>query len=417
MKNFVGFNEALDLTLSHVQVAGTETLPLKRLTGRILSEDIVSKVDSPSTSTSLMDGYAVLSDDLMEAGRESLIKLEIKGHLTAGSSLKMGITRGQAIRVTTGAPIPGGADAVLKEEFCQPRDDEITCFDKAEPGQAILRKGTDIQRGETTALRGEHLSPPLIGLMASAGLAEAPVYRSPHVAVIATGDEVVAPGDPLPEGKLYASNMVEISSWLSMMGLPFLTELVPDRKEDIEAAIIKHLPLVNVFITSGGAWGSERDLIIRVLEGLNWQGVYHRVRMAPGKSVGFGLLEKNPFFCLPGGPSSNEMAFLQLALPGLLAMEGYRHPLFPLVSARLTETVRGHKDWTQFLHAHLVRGEDHLMVRPSRERSRLRSMARKEALIIIPEGCGELAEGEKIDIQLLTPFVPGRRPQGSKADG
>lgn len=409
MKNFVGFDEALDLTLSHVHVTGRETLPLSLLTGRILSEDIFSRVDSPSISTSLMDGYAVLSNDLVGAMRESPIGLKIVGRMTAGGPREMDITRGQAIKVTTGAPLPPGADAVLSEEVCCRRDDEIICFGAADPGQHILRKGADIRRGEMTASRGVRLSPALIGLIASAGLADAPVYKSPHVAVIATGDEVVAPGRPLPEGKLYASNMVEISSWLSLIGLPFQTELVHDRKEDIESAILKHLPHADAFITSGGSWGSERDLVIRVLEGLNWQGIYHRVRMAPGKAVGFGLLEKRPFFCLPGGPSSNEMAFLQLALPGLLAMEGYRHTLFPVVKVRLIESVQGNKDWTQFLHARLVKGEEHLMVRLARERSRLQSMARKEALIIIPEGCEELAEGEQIDIQLLIPFSPRLR--------
>ncbi|UCF57671.1 MAG: molybdopterin molybdotransferase MoeA [Deltaproteobacteria bacterium] len=405
MKKFIGFNEALELTLSSVSTAGAETLPLHRLTGRILSEDIISNVDCPSIDSSLKDGYAVISRDLTGASRENLIKLKVTGHTVAGSSSKLGIAAGQAIEITTGAPIPDGANAVLSEEFCFRRDDEIHCFNTAGPGQNVFRKGTDIQSGETVASKGEQISPALLGLVASAGLEKAAVYKSPSVAVIATGDEVVAPGDPLPEGKLYASNMVEICSWLSLFGLPFQTELVRDRKEEIRLAIVKHLPHVDAFVTSGGAWGSERDLIIRVLESLSWQGIYHRVRMGPGKAVGFGLLEKKPFFSLPGGPPSNEMAFVQLALPGLLAMESYRHPLFPWVAARLGETVRGDKDWTQFVHARLVKGEDHLTVQPARQESRLQSMAKKEALIIIPEGREELACGEEIDIQLLIPLA------------
>lgn len=406
MRNLIGFKEALDLTLSSVPIAGTETLPLHRSAGRILSEIMVSKVDCPSTDSSLKDGYAVVSTDIKEASQGNLIKLKIVGRIIAGSSLRLGLTRGQAIEITTGAPIPEGATAVLSGEFCHRKDDEIHCFNTADPGRNIYKKGSDIQIGESVASKGEQLSPALIGLMASAGLEKVPVYKSPRVAVIATGDEVVAPGAPLPEGKLYASNMVEICSWLFLFGLPFRTELVPDRKEEIESAIVKHLPHVDAFVTSGGAWGSERDLIIRVLAALNWQSIYHRVRMGPGKPVGFGLLEKRPFFCLPGGPPSNEMAFLQLALPGLLAMEGYRHPLFPVVAARLTETVRGDKDWTQFVHARIVKGDDGLMVHPARQESRLQSMARKEALIVIPEGCEELSSGEDVDIQLLIPLAP-----------
>ncbi len=222
------------------------------------------------------------------------------------------------------------------------------------------------------------------------------------MAVIATGDEVVAPGKPLPEGKLYASNMVEICSWLSLLGLDYEAELVPDRKEDIASAITKHLPQVDLFLTSGGAWGSEKDLILDVVESLNWQGRYHRVRMGPGKPVGFGLLQDKPFFFLPGGPPSNEMAFLQLAVPAVLKMTGGDPVLFPLASARLAKTVTGKKTWTDFVHARLENREDQLWVHPARLKSGLQSMARKEALIIIPEDRDELTAGETIAIQLYS---------------
>ena len=406
MKTFIGFEKALELTLSSVPIIGTETLPLHRLAGRVSSEEVVSRVDCPSVDSSLKDGYAVVSNDLKEASREHLVTLKVIGRMTAGGPSTLATTKGQAIEITTGAPIPEGADAVLSAEFCRRKDDEIHCFNTADPGRNIFRKGTDIQAGKNVASKGEMLSPALVGLLASAGLVEVPVYKSAQVAVIATGDEVVAPGEPLQVGKLYASNMVEICAWLSLFGLSFRTALVPDRKADIESAILRHVPHVDAFVTSGGAWGSERDLIIRVLEDLNWQGIYHRVRMGPGKAIGFGLLQEKPFFCLPGGPSSNEMAFLQIALPGLLAMESYPHPIFPSVAARLTETVRGDKDWTQFIHARIEKEENTLMVYPAKQESRIQSMARKEALIVIPEGCEELSQGEEIVIQLLIPLSP-----------
>ena len=401
MKNFIGFTEALELTVSSVPRGGTESLALDRLAGRICSEDIVSMVDCPSVDSSLKDGYAVISSDLKEGSAENLIRLNVTGQVTAGSSSKLALSEGQAIQITTGAPIPKGANAVLSSEFCHRRGDDIYCFNTAEPGRNIFTKGVDIGAGETVASKEDLLSPPLIGLLASAGLEKVRVYRSPRVAVIATGDEVVAPGAPLAEGKLYASNMVEICSWLSLFGLSFRTRLVADSREEIESTILDDLSHVDAFITSGGAWGSERDLIIKVLERLRWQGVYHRVRMGPGKAVGFGLLEKKPFFCLPGGPPSSEMAFLQLALPGLLAMEGHQHSPFPSVSARLTETVKGDEDWTQFIHARIEEHKDAILVHPAKAESRLQSMARKDALIVIPEGCKELSRGALIHVQRL----------------
>ncbi|MGD8520224.1 MAG: molybdopterin molybdotransferase MoeA [Desulfobacterales bacterium] len=401
MKTLISFKEALYLTLSNVHAVRTEILPLHQLSRNILSEDIVSKVDCPSTSSSRKDGYAVISEDLTGASHQNLVKLNIIGSLVAGDHPKLTLSSGQAVRVTTGAPLPQGCDAVISEEFCRLSGDFIYAVNTAGSGRNILEKGSDIRQGEAIAVKGEKLSPALIGLLASAGLDGAAVHKAPNVAVIATGDEVVAPGKPLPEGKLYASNMVELCAWLSYHDLSHTAELVKDHREDIRSAITKQLSTADVFITSGGAWGSEKDLIIKVAENLNWQGIFHRVRMGPGKPVGFGLLGKKPIFILPGGPPSNEMAFLQLALPALLKMKGDQPIAFPVARARLAETVRGHLDWTDFIHARLEKREGQLVVHPAKLKSRLQSMARKEALIMIPENRKEITAGETTEIQIM----------------
>ena len=403
MKKFIGYKEALDLTLSSVSLGSTETLPLERLVGRTLAEDIVARVDCPSVSTSRKDGFAVVAADLSQADEQHPVRLKVRGNLTAGDRRQLAITRGQTVRVTTGAPLPEGADAVLAEEFCRRHSDVIEAFNTADAGRNIQQQGRDIRIEDAIAARGVKLNPAQIGLLAAAGLAAAEVYRYPKVAVIATGDEVVAPGRKLRKGQLYASNMVELCAWLTQLGLPCVAELVADKKEDIKKAIEKHLPDVDAFFTSGGAWGSERDLILDVVAELNWQGIYHRVRMGPGKPVGFGLLNGKPFFCLPGGPSSNEMAFSQLGLPALLKMGGESPVAFPTIPANLTQAVTGKKEWTDFIHARLEKRQDGLFVHPARLKSALQSMAQKQALIIIPEDREEFAAGETIDIQLISP--------------
>jgi molybdopterin molybdotransferase len=404
MKTFISFEEALDLTLTNVFPGKTEILPLDQLTGKILAEDIIAKVDSPSSASSRKDGFAVISADLSNATENNPAKLKILGHLSAGDVSNLQITSGQTVRVTTGAPLPEGADAVLSEEFCEPSTDAINAYGKAEAGRNILVLGADIRRGEKVAVKGEKLSPALIGLLASAGLDSAPVHKAPKVAVIASGDEIVAPGKPLPDGKLYASNMIEICSWLTAYGFSNLNVLVGDSRKQIQDAITHCRSEADAFITSGGAWGSERDLILKVVEALNWRGIYRRVRMGPGKPAGFGLLEQKPFFILPGGPSSNEMAFLQLALPAIMKMKGEISFSFPVVRAQLAEDVHGHKDWTQFIHARLEKEKNQLIVRPAKLKSRLISMARKNALIIIPEDREEWIAGDTIDIQFLCPL-------------
>lgn len=405
MKTFIGFDEALELTMGNVSTGEIEVLPLAQLTGRIVAEDIYSRVDSPSSTSSRKDGYAVMSSDLAAVGEETPVELKIVGQLAAGDHANLQIASGQTVRVTTGAPIPEGADAVLSEEFCDSSADTITARRIAEEGRNVLRRGTDIRQGEQVAAKSEKLSPALIGLLASAGLDRVPVYRLPTVAVIASGNEVVAPGEPLSDGKLYASNMVEIGSWLTYYGLSYSAELVSDNASEIQSAITSRLSQADVFITSGGAWGSEHDLMLEVVEKLGWQGIYRRVRMGPGKPVGFGLLKQKPFFILPGGPPSNEMAFLQLALPAIMKMTGDAGFSFPIARAQLAETVSGHKDWTQFIHARIEADKHQLIVKPAKLKSRLVSMARKDALIIIPEGWEEWIAGEVIDIQLLNSDV------------
>lgn len=404
MKTFIGFEEALELTLANVVAGETEVLILDQLTGKILSEDIVAKVDSPSHASSRKDGYAVISTDLAGATEKNPVKLKVLGQLAAGEVSNLQIIAGQAVRVTTGAPLPHGANAVLSEEFCKRSGNEIMAGNLAEEDRNILERGTDIRQGQAVAQKGEKLTPALIGLLAAAGVDRAPVHKAPKIAVIASGDEVVAPGKPLPDGKLYASNLVEICSWLTFYGLASTAVLVGDSRQELQAAVASQLLEADAFITCGGAWGSERDLILDVVQDLKWSGIYRRVRMGPGKPVGFGLLKQKPFFILPGGPPSNEMAFLQLALPAIMKMKGEINFSFPRVRAQLEETVCGHKDWTQFIHARLEKEKSQLIVKPFKIKSRLISMARKEALIIIPEGWEKWIAGEIIDIQLLPPF-------------
>jgi molybdopterin molybdotransferase len=403
MRAFIGFNEALELTMAHVATCGVQEVALLQAVGRILAGDVVACVDSPSISTSRKDGFAVVSRDLYQAAADAPVALKLAGSLSAGDTQVLRIAAGTTVRVTTGARLPDGADAVLAEEFCRVAGDVVIGTNTASAGRNILRRGTDVAAGARVAGDGEKLSPPLLGLIAAAGHGTVTTYRPPRAVVIATGDEVVAPGEPLPEGRLYASNMVTICGWLAARGIPFETAIVKDRREDIRAAIHSRLPRADVFLTSGGAWGSEKDLILQVLEALNWTGIYHRVRMGPGKPVGFGLLERKPFFVLPGGPPSNEMAFLQLALPALLKMKGDSPRVFPVASARLAATVTGEKGWTEFVHARLETRTDGLHAHPARLKSRLVSMARKQALIMIPEDRAEIAAGEMIEIQVVDP--------------
>ena len=402
MKNRISFQEALGLIVRNVSPGAPEEVELAELNDRILAEDTVALVDSPSLDASLKDGYAVRSGDVERACPEQPVPLRLISFQAAGQQGGSVLLPGTAIRVMTGARLPEGSDAILAGEFAREENGTVWCINTAGPGRNVLFRGTDVRAGQVVANRGERLHPALIGLLAAAGLDRATVFTRPRVAVIGTGDEVVAPGNPLPSGKLYASNITESLAWLNAFGLNGShCRIVPDRAETIRSVIEEMAPLADAFITSGGAWGSERDLVIQVLEEMKWEGIFHRVRLGPGKAVGFGLLAGKPFFMLPGGPPSHEIGFLLLAFPGLMRMAGWEDSLFPVVKARLEETVTGQADWTQCLHARLDETIQGLTVRAMKTASRLSGMARKDGLIIIPEGVSELTAGSTVNVLLV----------------
>ena len=175
----------------------------------------------------------------------------------------------------------------------------------------------------------------------------------------------------------------------------------PDHEAEIRTAIETVMKDTDVLLTSGGAWKSERDLTIRVLEGMGWKPLFRGVRMGPGKAVALGLLDGIPVFCLPGGPPSNETAFLQIVLPALMIMSGRAEAPFRYQTARLSDRVTGDKTWTQFIYADLTEKSDECWTVPLRLKSRLRSQACARAVIRIDEGRERLDEGSRISVQVL----------------
>lgn len=404
----IGLGEARGLVRRTLAPLDAEEVSLLRAPGRVLAREVRARTDSPSADVSLKDGYAVRSRDTVRATKERPAQLRILGSRFAGEKGETRMGPGACVKITSGAVVPGKADAVVGIEFCKENGKGILVSEPVAPGLNILGQGTDIAAGATLGGAGDRLNPGKVGWLAAAGLHRVPVHRLPKVALVATGDEVIAPGAPLERGQLYASNLVTLSAWLCVFGISSETRILPDRREDLMEGLPRALEGNDALLTSGGAWGSERDLVVGVLDGLGWQRIFHRVRMGPGKAVGFGMLEGRPVFCLPGGPPSNEMAFLQLALPGILQLAGWREAAFPSLTARLTEAVRGREiDWTQFKRGRLDRGEDGtLWVTPVLPKSRLESMALADCLIPVPEGSEGLDAGEWVSVEVLTRLPP-----------
>ena len=398
----LGLSEALAITLEHIQPLGAEMVNLSESTDRIAAADLFSFVDSPSIDSSLKDGYAVRSREVAGATPETPVRLRLIGRLEAGGKAELSLDVGTTIRVLTGARIPVGADAVLSEEFAQLGTDDIFALNCAEPGRNILCRGKDVESRTRIIKKGQQLSPGKIGLIAAAGYNTVPVFKKPTVAIIGTGDEIVAPGEPLSEGKLYASNILTSHAWCRRYNMKTITAVVHDDVDTLTNTFKMQAGDADAIVTSGGAWTGDRDFVAQVLEDLGWKQYFHRIRIGPGKAVGFGILDRKPVFILPGGPSSNLMGFLQIGLPGLLTLAGHGDPHLPTINARLGTDLAGRqRDWTNFFFGRLEQGEGFPLFYPLMDSSRLRVIADADAIARIPEGQGPFPKGSIITIQLL----------------
>ncbi|MFZ5569951.1 MAG: molybdopterin molybdotransferase MoeA [Thermodesulfobacteriota bacterium] len=397
MKRYdIGFQQALRLTLTHMPAPRKEILPILQAAGRICAEPVYSMVDSPSVDASIKDGFAVFSRDLTTASETAPVRLALSGRVAAGECSARKVLPGNALRILSGAPIPDGADAVLAEEFARTEGDTVLALADASKGRNILPQGADVKSGEILADAGMVITPPLTSLLVAGGIAAVPVFTHPRVGLLATGSEVLLPGRILEKGKLFASNVALQEAWLRTKKLETNLLHAADDGGAIQTAVADLLSRSDVVVTSGGAWKGDRDLIVKVLAAMGAEQIFHRVRMGPGKAVGLAILDGKPVFCLPGGPTSNEMAFLMIALPGILKMAGHsRFPYLRLTGA-LETPVNGQADWTQFVQCRIILQEDRALLRPEKLKSRLTGMFRTQALVEIPEGVTTLSAGQAV---------------------
>ena len=398
----IGFKEASGLALEGMPTLGTEMIPVGELVGRVCARDMSALIDYPSTDSSLKDGYAVVSDDVASADHTSPVMLKLLGTLGAGDPCNKAVSPGTAVRVLSGASIPVGADAVLAEEFAEKKPGLVRALSCSERGRNILSKGSEISVGEILIRSGEVITPAKISLAVAGGIEHVPVFRRPVVGLLATGNEVLLPGRPPETGKLFASNLVLQGAWLRSRSITTVVRQASDSFENLTTAVESMLSECDILLTSGGVWKGDRDLIVKVLDKLGWNLVFHRVRLGPGKAVAMGFLHGKPIFCLPGGPPSNEAAFLLIALPAVLSLAGHTGSPHLRLTGTLDRDVRGQKDWTQVVHCRAEKQGSSTRLTPLDFTKRLRSMATADCLVIIPEGIELIPSGLDVEYICLT---------------
>ncbi len=404
----ISVEEALEKVLSCVSVLDGEEKPILHCLGQVLNEDVYSSIDIPPRDNSAMDGYAVRAEDVVGATPSSPVFLDVIGEVKAGDIPKEEVGALSALRIMTGAPIPRGADSVVQfedtdEALRRERPPfQIGILHQVTKGQNVRRAGEDIARGQLVLKRGAVLRPAEIGVIASLGKETTWVIRRPVVAIIATGDELAALGQPLPEGKIYNSNSFSVAAQvLRYGGIPQVLGIARDRVKDIKDKIKEALS-ADLLLTSGGVSMGNYDLVKDVLA-KQGEVSFWTVRMKPGKPLAFGMIKGVPHLGLPGNPVSSMITFELFARPAILKMMGKKNLSKPTIEATLEGHIKNTDGRRIFARAIVSREGDRYLARIAGPQGSgiLTSMSRANGLVIVPEDVEAVEEGETVEVLML----------------
>ena len=391
----------LDDILAAIRPLPPRELKLADALGAVLTDDVTAQYPLPSFDNSAMDGYAVRAADLTGATPDSPVVLPVDGEVAAGETGRRNLVPGTVIRIMTGAPMPADADAVVPVELTNAGTAEVAIRQAVRPGNAIRRTGGDAQPGDVLVTAGTRLGAVHLGVLAAAGSAAVLARPRPRVTVISTGNELVDPGGPLIPGQIWESNATMLAAAARQAGCPARRyPIVRDATDAVLAATQDALADADLLITSGGvSMGAEHDVVKAALQTLGTVR-FRKVAMQPGMPQGFGTLGSagTPIFTLPGNPVSAYVSFRLFVRPALDALQDSYRERGKLPQAVLTAAVRSPEGKRSFLRG-VLDGPAGLVTPVSGQMShQLASLARANALVVVPEQVTSLDAGETVDV-------------------
>ena len=386
------------------QVQAVESLALRSALGRVLARDVVSPIDVPAFDNSAMDGFALRSADLAASG-DTLIA--VSGTAFAGQPFAGSVPAGAAVRIMTGAVMPTGLDTVVPQEFTRPADGGRVRIPAGvvQAGDNRRLAGEDLARGQPALQAGRILSPADLGLLASLGQAEVPVFRRLRVAFFSTGDELRSIGQPLDAGCVYDSNRYTIWGMLTRLGVDLIDlGVVPDQPAALAAAFSQAAASADAVITSGGVSVGEADHTKQVMRELG-EVLFWTIAMRPGRPMAIGRIgepgHQAILFGLPGNPVAVMVTFYAFVRDALLAMSGATPAPLPLLRAVSTEALRKKPGRTEYQRGIVTQADDGrwlVRITGAQGSGILRSMSEANGMVVLHHGQGSVAAGELVDV-------------------
>ena len=390
-------------------------MPLDDALDAVLAEDVVSPLDIPAWTNSAMDGYATRGDDVRGATPDHPVRLTVVEHLPAGRFPTRAIGPGECARIFTGAPLPEGADTVVRQEDTDLGANAVAIFRDRDVGVNIRRAGEDIRKGRTVLRAGSELGPAQLGVLASLAVANPLVYRQPRVAILGSGDEIVdvdQPEEILSGRKTASSNTHTLLAMVRRAGAePVNLGIARDTPESLREHLARALD-TDLLVTTAGISVGEHDHLRAVLDELGAEQRFWKLRMRPGAPVGFGLLHGIPWIGLPGNPVSTMVTFELFVRPAIRKMAGHPLPFRRTVAVRVAEPIQLKPRLQHFLRAVVSDGPDGPAARLTGPQGSgiLTSMVAANALLVVPEGQFETPTGTTLPALLLDDPVPTAEP-------
>lgn len=392
--------EAVKRIMEGAAALGSERIPLEHSYGRILADPVIAAHDVPPFDRSPYDGFAIRSSDTREASGDYRIEFTVVDAIGAGNvSIKTPGER-EAVRVMTGAQLPAGTDAVVMLEQTAETERGFTIRKPFLPQENVSLQGEDMRSGEPVLPAGTLIQPGVAALLATFGYAEVRVSRLPQVGILTTGSELLSTADPLQPGKIRDSNGPMIAAQLARMGIPYrMYKTAADRLDETLEQVRTAISETDALITTGGVSVGDFDYLPAVYKELGAEVLFNKVAMRPGSVTTAARLEGYPLFGLSGNPSACYVGFELFVRPRLIAMMGGTKPYLPRTTARLGEASDKANPFTRFIRA--VYDGDTVKPAGFNKSNAVSSIARGNALIVLPGGTRGAAAGERVNVLLL----------------